>query len=258
MKLFSQWSKLCLLLLCITMLSSCASKKDIVLFQDAQSQSIPLQSYTATLQANDLLIINVSALDMESAQPFNLPVVTYSAIPGAATGQVKQQDYLIGLDGTITFPVLGVIAMAGKTKLEATRILEEKLKVYVKKPMVTIRIVNYKVSVLGEVKKPGVYTIANERVTVLEAIGLAGGLNIHGERKNILLMREKAGENHFTRMDITGTDFMNSNGYYLQQNDVLYVSPNKAKVNASAAGPSTSVWISVSSLIITIIALIVR
>jgi len=248
------------LLVIATILSlfSCASKKDIVLFQGESLEAIPLQNYTATLKANDLLLINVSALDMESVLPFNLPTVAYSSIPGSASGQQKQQDYLIGVDGTISFPVLGTISLAGKTKAAAVVLLQEKLKAYVKNPMVTIRIVNYQVSVLGEVNSPGVFSIVNERVSVLEAIGLAGDLSIHGQRKNVLLIRETAGEKRFTRLDLTATDFISSHNFYLQQNDVLYVSPNKAKVNASAAGPSTSVWISVTSLIITIITLIIK
>ncbi|MBL4559845.1 MAG: polysaccharide biosynthesis/export family protein [Labilibaculum sp.] len=258
MKLFSHWSKLGLLLICITALSSCASKKDIVFFQDEQLKTISLQPYIATLQPNDLLIINVSALDMQSVLPFNLPTAGSNGNSGAVTGQQKQQDYMIGLDGTITFPVLGTIALAGKTKVAAVALLQEKLKDYVKDPMVTIRIVNYTISVLGEVNSPGVFSIANERVSMLEAIGLAGDLTIHGQRKNVLLIRETAGEKHFTRLDLTATDFMSSKQFYLQQNDVLYVSPNKAMVNASAAGPSTSVWLSITSVIITIIALIIR
>lgn len=258
MKLLPPFTRLLLLTFLLSICLSCASKKDIVFFQGATLQAIPIQAYTATLQANDLLLINVSAMDMESVLPFNLPVISYSAIPGAAAGQAKQQDYLIALDGTVTFPVLGNIALAGKTKAAAAQFLEEKLRAYVKNPLVTLRIVNYKVSVLGEVKKPGVFTIANERVSILEALGLAGDLTIHGQRKNILLIREKDGKKFFTRLDITATDFISSAHFYLQQNDVLYVSPNKARVNAASAGPATSVWISVSSLIITIIALIVR
>jgi len=237
---------------------SCASKKDILMFQGNQIENVPLQVFTAVLQPNDLLLINVSAFDMESVLPFNLPTVSYSSIPGASTGQLKQQDYLIGLNGTIKFPVIGKITLGGKTKMAAEQLLQERLRAYVKDPLVTIRIVNYKISVLGEVNNPGVFTIANERVSLIEAIGLAGDLKIHGQRKNVLLIRETKGKKQFVRIDLTATNFMATQNFYLQQNDVLYVSPNKAKVNASAAGPSTSVWISVSSLIITIIALIIK
>ena len=207
MKLLPYKSRYILLVFLICTLFSCALKKDIILFQGAKLAPVILKAYSATFKPNDLLTINVSALDMASVRPFNLPSVSYNTLINSVTGQSKQQNYLVAEDGSIQFPVLGTIFLKSLTRSQAVLLIKEKLEMYVKNPIVNIRIVNYKISVLGEVHSPGVYTIPNERVSVLEALGMAGDLTIQGQRKNVLLIREVDGKKQFERLDLTTTDF---------------------------------------------------
>ena len=247
-----------LLLLVFIVTISCASRKDVVLFQGEHLQEIAVGNYISKYKPNDLLTITVSALDMETVRPFNLTSVSYTTVAERVAGTPSLQTYLIGEEGSILFPVIGRLLLKGLSRLEAEELLTEKIGAYVQHPIVSIRIVNYKISVLGEVKNPGVFTIANERVSLIEALGLAGDLTIQGKRDNVLVIREIAGRKQFKRIDLTGTDFFDSSNYYLQQNDIIYVSPNKSRVNFAAASPSTGVIISVTSLLITILALLIR
>ncbi|PCI04955.1 MAG: sugar transporter [Flavobacteriaceae bacterium] len=249
-----------ILLVCFVFYSmmSCSSKKDVVYFQGAPLTAFAVPSFELRYKPNDLLSISVSALNMEAVRPFNLSTVSYTSVTGKMSGPPVQQSYLISSDGSILFPVIGRLDLANLTRNQAENLLREKLAAYVTNPMVNIRIVNYKVSVLGEVKKPGVFTIENEKISVLEALGLAGDLSIHGQRKNVLLIRDFQGKKHFERLDLTSIDFFTTNNYYLQQNDVLYIAPNKAKVSASRFSPSTGVYISVTSLLITLIAILIN
>jgi polysaccharide export outer membrane protein len=133
-----------------------------------------------------------------------------------------------------------------------------KLTYYIKEPRLNLRIVNFKVTVHGEVNKPGVFTISSERITLLEAIAQAGDLTIYGKRDNILVIREQNGTKTYARVDLTKADFFQSPYYYLTQNDVVYVEPNKTKINASAVGPNLTVIFTGISLLITIVALTIR
>jgi polysaccharide export outer membrane protein len=135
--------------------------------------------------------------------------------------------------------------------------LQEKISVYIKDPIINIRIMNFKFSVQGEVTLPGTYSVTSERITLIEALSMAKDLTVYGKRKNILIIREVGGVKTFNRVDITNADFLNSPFYYLSQNDVIYVEPNKNKINGAAIGPNTGVIISVSSLLITLITLII-
>ena len=129
---------------------------------------------------------------------------------------------------------------------------------HISDPIVNVRLLNFKVSVLGEVAKPGVFSISGERVTLVEALALAGDLTIYGKRNSILLIREKNGVKTYEKIDITKTDFINSPNYYLSQNDVIYVEPNKTKLNSSVVGPNLTIGISALSLVVTILALTVK
>jgi polysaccharide export outer membrane protein len=134
---------------------------------------------------------------------------------------------------------------------------KDKISAYIKNPIINLRIMNFKFSVQGEVTLPGTYTVASERITLIEALSMAKDLTIYGKRNNILIIREIDGVKSYNRVDITQADFMNSPYYYLAQNDVVYVEPNKNKINGAAIGPNTSVIISVTSLLITLITLII-
>lgn len=247
--------------LLVTLLFSCASRKDLVYYQgiDGITAQEKSSSYEIKLQPDDLLMIIVSAEDPEIAMPFNLQSVSVQN-PGrldAVTGQQTMQLYLVDADGSIEFPVLGKLKVSGLSRSEVLQMLQQKIGVYIKNPNINLRIMNFKISVQGEVNSPGSYNVASERVTLIEALTMAKDLTIYGKRNNILIIREIDGLKSYNRVDITKADFMNSPFYYLAQNDVVYVEPNKNKINGAAIGPNTGVIISISSLLITLITLII-
>lgn len=169
---------------------------------------------------------------------------------------MQQQLYLVDDKGFIDFPVLGKILVGNKTKEEIVQELQTKISREVKNPIVNLRIMNYKVSVQGEVKMPGTHRITSERITLLEALSLSGDLTTYGRRDNIVILREENGEVNSHRIDLTKADFINSDFYYLKQNDVVYVEPNKVAVNSSAVGPNISIYLSAISLLLTTVAII--
>lgn len=244
------------------LLISCASKKDIVYYQniDRINTSENLISYEVKIQPDDLLLIIVSAEDKEIALPFNLTAVAVSSSGRSdlVTGQLTTQTYLVDRDGFIEFPILGKLHIGGLTRSEVIQLLKAKIEVYIKNPIINLRITNFKVSIHGEVVIPGTYSISSERLTLIEALSMAKDLTIHGRRDNILVIREVNGIKSYNRVDITQADFINSPFYYLAQNDVVYVEPNKTKVNASVVGPNISVIFSAISLLITLSVLIFK
>ena len=241
-------------------LNSCTSRKEIVYFQDIEAgkEVATTQQYQTTLQADDLLIITVSAVDMEAVRPFNLITAGYSPGSGNITGNPKNQTYLIANDGTINFPVIGSLKLGGLTKTDAIQLLKDKLSVYVKDPIINIEMVNFKISVLGEVKSPGTYTIPNERITVVEALGLAGDLNIAGKRTNVLVIRDINGAKSYTRIDLTKKELFSSPVYYLKQNDVVYIEPNKARIQSADYNPNTGVYLTLASILISLVSILTR
>jgi polysaccharide export outer membrane protein len=246
----------------VILLFSCASRKDLVYYQNIDETSLQEKSnsYEVKLQPDDLLLIIVSAEDPEIAAPFNLRSISIEdAKSGLYTigGQQSNQLYLVDANGTIDFPVLGKLKVSGLTRTEALKTLQGKIGAYIKKPIINLRIMNFKVSVQGEVTLPGTYNVVSERLTVIEALTMAHDLTIYGLRNNVLIIREKDGVKSYNRIDLTKADFINSPFYYLAQNDVVYVEPNKSKINGSAVGTNTGVIISLTSLLITLITLII-
>jgi polysaccharide export outer membrane protein len=245
----------------ILFLFSCASRKDIVYYQDIDSVRLAEKSnsYEIKIQPDDLLSIIVSAEDPEIAAPFNLKSVSLVSPnrQDVIRGQETMQLYLVDASGAIEFPILGKLKVSGLTRSEVLMLFQNKISEYIKKPIINLRIMNFKISVQGEVTSPGTYTVASERITLIEALSMAKDLTIYGKRNNILVIREVDGIKSYNRVDVTKTDFINSPFYYLAQNDVVYVEPNKNKVNGAAIGPNTGVIISISSLLITLITLIV-
>ncbi|SCY39471.1 polysaccharide biosynthesis/export family protein [Flavobacterium caeni] len=248
-------NKSLLLLLFSMLLFSCASRKRIVYMQDiekAKSYDEAAQ-FEPTLQPDDLLSIVVSTESEEIAAPFNLP-----DIQSSDSDYRGLKTYLLDNSGYIDFPIIGKIKLGGLTRTEANIKLVAAISEYVKNPIVNLRIVNYKVSVLGEVARSGSYNVVGERISLLEALSMAGDLTIYGRRDNLLIVREKEGKKTYNRVDITNPDFLNSPFYYLSQNDVVYVEPNKTRVNASVIGPDVYVWFSSLSLLVTIIVVLTR
>ena len=245
------------LLFVLFLTTSCASRKDLVYLQGA-SNAKELVSYEPVLQPDDVVMIVVSSENPEVAAPYNLKVITVQGDSENTIGTQRMQTYILDKEGKIEFPLLGSIALGGLTKTQAVAKLKELLKDHVSDAVINFRILNFKVTVLGEVQKPGTYSVASERITLLEAIGMSGDLTIYGNRTNVLLIREKNGTKTMERIDLTKSDFLNSSAYYLSQNDVVYVEPNKTRINSSAIGPNLTVGISALSLIVTIIALTVK
>ena len=169
------------------------------------------------------------------------------------------QQYLVSNEGTIDFPVLGQLNVGSLTKSEAENMIREKLKPYLKEtPIVTVRMSNYKIAVLGEVARPGMFTVSHEKVHILEALALAGDLTIWGVREDVKLIRENAnGKREIISLNLNNADIVTCPYYYLQQNDIVYVNPNKTKAKNSDIGQSTSLWFSATSILVSIASLLV-
>lgn len=244
------------LLVATILLSSCTMAKEIPYFKDLESSSgsLPIAQSEAYIHNNDILAINISAMDPMAVAPFNLPLVSY-ATPGdeKISTTPSLQPYIVDVNGEINFPILGKIKIGGLKKSEAELLIKEKLQPYLKDPIVSIQFLNYRITILGEVSRPGTYTIKNERISLLEALGLAGDLTIYGRRDNVLLIRElDGGEKEYVRINLKDTEILSSPFYYLQQNDIIYVEPNKTRVNtviSSAASTNAAIYLStISSL----------
>ncbi|WP_395059683.1 polysaccharide biosynthesis/export family protein [Flavobacterium sp.] len=241
----------------LLLITACADKKQIAYYQNINQfeTQASINNFESKIQPDDLLMIVVSTPDPEAASPFNLETISVpTAIGQTVQAQRQQQLYLVDANGLIQFPVLGEIKTGGQTKSEVIDVIKNKLKKYINDAIVNMRIVNFKVTVQGEVVKPGSFTIASERITLPEALSLAGDLTIYGKRDNIVLVREVNNKKTFNRIDITKADFINSPYYYLSQNDLLYVEPNKAKSRTSTGftqnGP---IWIAIASLISSVV-----
>ncbi|MEK6153526.1 polysaccharide biosynthesis/export family protein [Flavobacteriaceae bacterium 3-367] len=248
-----------IILLSFIFLFSCASRQDVVYFQDTQSFEtlISDNTFTPKFKVDDLISVHVSTLDPEASVPFNL-LVGVSGDSGANAGIVAEQvSYLVDKDGEIDFPVLGKVKVEGLSQEELRVLLRDKLSEYLKDPIINIRILNFTVTILGEVRQPGTYPVIGEQITILEALGLAGDLNIRGLRNNILVIRDFDGTKVYNRIDLTSKEAMKSPVYYLTQNDVIYVEPNQAAVNTSASTQGLTVTLSVVGVLLSVATLVV-
>ncbi|NHF61549.1 polysaccharide export protein [Flavobacteriaceae bacterium TP-CH-4] len=243
-----------LLLLFVMVLSSCASKKDIVYFQDASDYETIRSGNTHTnkFKIDDVISIHVSTLDPQASLPFNL-------FKGAEEGGIRpeQVDYIIDKNGEIDFPVIGAIKVVGLSPEETKVLLKEKLSEYLVDPIINIRLKNFTVTVLGQVNRPGTYPVLGEQITVMEALGLANDLTIKGKRDNVLVIRDFNGTKVYNRIDLTKKEALNSPVYYLTQNDIVYVEPNKSAITSSALDNRASIWVSIGSVLITSTVLII-
>ena len=256
------------LALFLYLLCACSAPKGITYFQDANtpvrdSALLNGVKYLPRICAGDLLTITVSAIDPSAVAPFNLPAVSYAKqtqpeFNGTQDVSASQamQSYTVDSEGFINFPVLGKIQLGGMTKQDATDQLEKKISSFVSDPIVNIQIVNFKVTVLGEVTKPGSYPVNSDRVSLLDALGLANDLTIYGNRKNVLLVRDSDGKKEMIRFDLTKSDMFDSPYFYLQQNDVLYVEPNKARKGNAKYSQNQQFNISLASTIISAISVL--
>ena len=243
--------------------SACTSTKKIIYLQDViplKQQEIE-QKYEVIIHSDDLLAIMVNSRDPELALPFNMPMVTYQ-LGSNNGGQQRVLGYLVDTNGDIDFPILGKIHVEGLTRMQLTELVKSKLIEgdLIKDPIVTVQFLNFKVSVMGEVGRPGSFTISGDRITLLEALSMAGDLTIYGRRDRVGVIRENNGKRTILFHDLRSADIFNSPCYYLQQNDIVYVEPNKAKSGQSSINQNKSigVWVSVISLLTTIAVLIFK
>ena len=243
--------------------TACTSTKKIIYLQDVvplKQQEIE-QKYEVIIHGDDLLAIMVNSRDPELALPFNMPMVSYQL--GSNTGgQQRVLGYLVDTNGNIDFPILGEIHVEGLTRMQLTELIKNKLIEgdLIKDPIVTVQFLNFKISVMGEVGRPGSFTISGDRITLLEALSMAGDLTIFGRRDRVGVIRENNGKRTILFHDLRSADIFNSPCYYLQQNDIVYVEPNKAKSGQSSINQNNSigVWVSVISLLTTIAVLIFK
>lgn len=243
--------------------TACTSTKKIIYLQDVvplKQQEIE-QKYEVIIHGDDLLAIMVNSRDPELALPFNMPMVSYQL--GSNTGgQQRVLGYLVDTNGNIDFPILGEIHVEGLTRMQLTELIKNKLIEgdLIKDPIVTVQFLNFKISVMGEVGRPGCFTISGDRITLLEALSMAGDLTIYGRRDRVGVIRENNGKRTILFHDLRSADIFNSPCYYLQQNDIVYVEPNKAKSGQSSINQNNSigVWVSVISLLTTIAVLIFK
>lgn len=246
-----------LLTICITagillFLSSCASKKDTVYLQDTVLLNNVYEKSVPKIRPNDMLAISVSAANMRATEHFNQTSIY--KMRSTNTTEPAQNVFTVSDAGTIDFPVLGEVYVNGLTRNEAIILFKQKLDGYIVDPGVNINFVNFKISVIGEVNKPGTFTLPNERITILEAIALSGDLTIQGKRNNVMVIREENGVKQTFTVDLTSKEALNSPVYYLAQNDVIYVEPNKSKIQSSVV--NYSLFVSLAGIIISVIAVL--
>ena len=258
--------------LVLLLITGCKTNQQVVYLQDAgklitykDSTVAPIPD--ATLKIGDLLTITVNSNTPEASVPFNLPLIptqggmnSYSMTNASTSGGGGSlQNYLIDTKGDMMFPIIGKIHAAGMTKSELSDYIEGQIYPrYIKDiPIITIRYANFKISVLGEVNKPGLCEINNEKVSILEAVAMAGDLTIYGRRDNLLLIRETNGKRESVRIDLRDKRLIDSPYFFLQQNDILYVQPNNPKSRSSAFGTAEAISLSVVGTLISLTSLIV-
>lgn len=240
-------------------LTSCASRKNVVYLNQLEGDKTEdLNSYTTILQPDDVLSIVVTSKADKLAEEFNLSFVRLQPDSETGVGQQRLQTYLIDKDGFINFPIIGKIKLGGLTREEALTTLTDAIEPHITDALINLRILNFKVTVQGEVTRPGTFTITSERVTLFQALSMAGDMTIYGKRKEVLIIREFNDKRTYTKIDITNPDFINSDFYYLKQNDVVYVEPNKTQVNSSVIGRDLTLAISAASLLLSIIVVLTR
>lgn len=235
----------------------------MVSYNDSTASPIP----DVTLKVGDLLTITVNSNTPEAAMPFNLPLIpnqsgfnSYNQGNAMSGSGGSLQNYLVDTNGDIMFPIIGKIPAAGMTKSELSSYINQEISPrYIKEnPIITIRYANFKVSVLGEVNRPGVCAIDNEKISIFEAIAMSGDLTIFGKRDNVLLIRENNGKRETIRLDLRDKRLISSPYYFLQQNDILYIQPNDPKSRSSALSTAETISISVVGTLISLTSLLVN
>lgn len=245
------------------MVSSCSSTKNVAYFQNSDSVDYEKSRflYDAKIMPKDQLTITVNTTDPEVSVPFNLLMQNaYTQGRSITTGSGTVMPYLVDNNGYIKFPILGDLKVQGLTKRECEHMIEEKIRPYLSEnenPVVTVQMSSYSISVLGEVAHPGTFMVSREEITILEALAQAGDLTIYGVRDKVRLIRKDAtGKKEIHTLNLNDANIVNSPYYYLQQNDVVYVEPNKVKAQNSSVGSMTTLWFSATSILISLTSLL--
>ena len=253
-----------LILSLVLLMTNCKSYEKRVYFQGEDGLTESPSDYTPVFKTDDYLSVIVTADDPLTAAPFNFPP-DLSANNQMRGGQNMQlgmpvnNGYLVDDEGYVNLPVLGRIQVAGMTRKKLIKTLEKRYDEYLQNPIVNVKIMNFKITVLGDVKNPGTFIVPNERVTILEAIGLAGDLKMTGERDNILVIRDRGGTKTQYRLDLTSKDALSSPVFYLEQNDLVYVEPNiVSRIDASPVTTLGNIFISFASFALSVILIITR
>lgn len=259
-----------LFILGLILLNSCAPVKNIAYFQrtgtaadSSNTQKLSAEQYDARIKPKDLLSITVVTSEPEASRIYNLtiPQISDPSIANSLYSAPTLQSYLVSNDGTINFPVIGTLKVAGITRKELEKMLLEKLASAFNKevPIITVRIINYSVNVVGEVNRPGKFNTNNDRMTILEGLALAGDLTIYGQRENIKVLRENAdGSKKYITVNLNDKNIIYSPAYYLEQNDVVYVEPNNTKARTSRVGAAETLSISALSILISLSSLVIN
>lgn len=240
-----------LLLIGCLVISSCASKKEMIYFQGDAASTTLYEQAVPKIQVNDMIIVNISSTNTKAAEAFGQGARSAVGNPMAAPNV-----YTVNDDGTIALPFVGKLKIAGLTRTQASDLIKEQLKDYILDAGVNVSYANFKISVIGEVSSPGTFTLPTERVTIVEALALAGDLTIQGKRKNIMVIRETPAGKQTYEVDITSKEVFDSPVYYLAQNDVVYVEPNGVKIQSSIV--NYTAFLSVVGLLLSIITIATR
>jgi len=250
-----------LLLTLLLQLTSCGPARNLVYFSDLKNtedyNTVVKNATVLQIQPNDLLSIRLTSLNPESNEMFNRGGGQWSGninSSASADAAVPDGGYLVDSEGHINFPVVGKIKIAGLTKDEATATMTTVLSKYVKSPIVTIRLLNFRITVIGEVNKPSTFLVPTGRINILEGLGLAGDMTPYGRRENVLLVRESNGVRSTTRLNLNNKELLNSPFFYLHQNDVIYVVPDRLKeVQASTNTRTLTIVTIASSIVVALI-----
>lgn len=250
--------KIVLFFFSILLITSCSTKKDIVYFQDIKNKKPNQVQYVVPkIQVNDILNVNVSALNPEAVAPFNQQFVNFGT---QSDSNMKLRGYLVSAEGNIVFPIVGKIKLGGSTPEEAEEIIKKILvsKGLLVEPVVSVRLLNGKITILGDISNPGTYSYSEQNISLLQALGYASDLSISGIRKDILVIREENGTRTYGHIDMTKTDWFESPYYYIKQNDVIYVYPNGPKVKSAGYLTNLPTVLSVVVSSISLIFLLTR
>lgn len=223
-------------LLWLSILQSCTSAKKLTYFQAAKAEDASIEMpelFVPTIKKGDILSIQVSSLNAEASAYFNPAAVADASAAITSTNPLaRTSGYLVDENGTVKLPLIGQVSVTNLTNAQAAEQIRTKLTAYLKEPTVSVRNMNFRISVLGEVARPALLTIPNEKINLPEALGLAGDLTIFGRRDNVLIIREENNKRNFARIDLTRRDAFRSPYYSLHPNDVVYVEPGKARVTS--------------------------